>query len=174
MIRNTRETEIYVELYKDGGINTGDPVLDHMVKTMFFYANIPVTVNAKFDLRHHLWEDLGITIGLEINRVKKDNIKRYGYSIIPMDDALIICSIDFSRSYLNMHVDFKDEEGFEISLIHEFLNALSRTSNITMHFIKMSGENAHHISECMFKALGFSLRSALEASDRIESTKGSI
>ncbi len=172
MIRNTSETRIEVRMGNNiNYINTGDKILDHMMKTLFFYMNKNVYINAEYDLRHHLWEDLGITIGLEIkNNIK--NIKRFGSSMMPMDDSLILLSLDISRPYINFSVNYNNSEGFELNLLYEFLWALSRTLSMTLHVIKLNGNDPHHITEDVFKNLGNALKIALENSDRIESTKG--
>ncbi len=172
MIRNTSETRIEVRIGNNiNYINTGDKILDHMMKTLFFYMNKNVYINAEYDLRHHLWEDLGITIGLEIkNNIK--SIKRFGSSMMPMDDSLILLSLDISRPYINFSVNYNNSEGFELNLLYEFLWALSRTLSMTLHVIKLNGNDPHHITEDVFKNLGNALKIALENSDRIESTKG--
>ncbi len=172
MIRNTSETRIEVRMGNNiNYINTGDKILDHMMKTLFFYMNKNVYINAEYDLRHHLWEDLGITIGLEIkNNIK--SIKRFGSSMMPMDDSLILLSLDISRPYINFSVNYNNSEGFELNLLYEFLWALSRTLSMTLHVIKLNGNDPHHITEDVFKNLGNALKIALENSDRIESTKG--
>ncbi len=172
MIRNTNETKIEVIINNNKNyIDTNDKILDHMMKTLFFYMDKNVYIKAEYDLRHHLWEDLGITIGLEIkNNIK--NIKRFGSSMMPMDDSLILLSLDISRSYINFNVDYKNSEGFELNLVYEFLWALSRTLNMTLHVIKLNGNDPHHITEDIFKNLGNALKIALEESSKIESTKG--
>ncbi len=172
MIRNTDETKIEVILNNDKNyINTGDKILDHMMKTLFFYMNKNVYIKAEYDLRHHLWEDLGITAGMEIKSNIK-NIKRFGSSMMPMDDSLILLSLDISRPYINFKVDYSNAEGFELNLLYEFLWALARTLSMTLHVIKLNGSDPHHITEDVFKNLGNALKIALEESGRIESTKG--
>ncbi len=177
MKRKTEEVEIEVKLDAEKmKINTGDEVLDHMLKTMFFYMENDVYIEAEWDLRHHLWEDMGITIGKVMkDRIDGKNINRFGSSIMPMDDALVLVSVDISRCYLKLGLDYKyDEEGFEISLVKELLNGIVRNLSATIHVKKMNGEDKHHIIEAAFKGLGVSFKSALSVSERIESTKGSI
>ncbi|MEM0139205.1 MAG: imidazoleglycerol-phosphate dehydratase HisB [Ferroplasma sp.] len=174
MIRNTNETKITVNFDSDNiSIDTGDLVFDHMLKTLFFYMKQNVNIKAAYDLRHHLWEDTGITIAEAIKeKIKGRNITRFGSTIMPMDDSLILLSLDISRAYINFNVDYKDAEGFELNLLYEFLWGFSRTLSMTLHVVKMNGTNPHHITENIFKALGISLKIALEEGSRLESTKG--
>ncbi|MFP4051553.1 MAG: imidazoleglycerol-phosphate dehydratase HisB [Thermoplasmata archaeon] len=177
MRRKTEEVEMVVELNADGmEIETGDEVLDHMLKTMFFYMEKDVYIEAEWDLKHHLWEDMGITIGKAMEEsIEGKNIGRFGNSIMPMDDALVLVSVDISRSYLNIDLDHTyDEEGFQKTLVKELLNGIVRSLSATIHVKKLDGEDKHHIIEAAFKGLGVSFKSALGVSDRIESTKGSI
>ncbi len=177
MKRKTEEVEIVVDLdTEEMKIDTGDKVLDHMLKTMFFYMEKDVYIEAEWDLRHHLWEDMGITIGKAMKESIDDkNISRFGNSIMPMDDALVLVSVDISRIYLSLDLDYTyDEEGFEVSLVKELLNGIVRNLSVTIHVKKLDGEDKHHIIEAAFKGLGVSFKSALSVSERIESTKGSI
>ena len=176
MIRNTKETEIEVSLDSDKtSIETGDPILDHMMKTLFFYMEKNVKIKCKYDLRHHLWEDLGITVAQEISSyIGQRHIKRFGNATMPMDESLIIISLDISRAYINFDVNFTDSEGFEINLVYEFLWALARTVPLTLHVIMMNGKNAHHITENIFKSLGTALGTAIQDSQYLRSTKGAI
>lgn len=177
MRRKTEEVEIVVDLNtEEMKIDTGDKVLDHMLKTMFFYMEKDVYIEAEWDLRHHLWEDMGITIGKAMKEsIDGKNICRFGNSIMPMDDALVLVSIDISRIYLSLDLDYTyDEEGFEVSLVKELLNGIVRNLSATIHVKKLDGEDKHHIIEAAFKGLGVSFKSALSVSERIESTKGSI
>ncbi|WP_337860557.1 imidazoleglycerol-phosphate dehydratase HisB [Ferroplasma sp.] len=176
MIRKTKETEIEVTLdTKNTVIDTGEKILDHMMKTLFFYMGRNVTIKCSYDLRHHLWEDLGITIAQEISSsINGKSIKRFGSATMPMDESLIMVSLDISRAYINFNVEFRDAEGFELNLLYEFLWALARTLPVTLHVIKFSGINSHHITENIFKALGVSFGIALEEIEYTRSTKGAL
>jgi imidazoleglycerol-phosphate dehydratase len=176
MKRKTKEVDIEIMVRQGPGeitIDTGDKVLDHMLTSMFFYMGYSASIRAKWDLRHHLWEDTAITLAEEMKKFL-GNIKRFGNAIIPMDDALILVSVDISRAYLNFGIKFEDDEGFELSLVREFLSAFARTIGATIHVKQLDGFNAHHITEATFKGLGIALGLALEKSDRVESTKGSL
>jgi len=174
MRRKTKETDITVEIGVKGSIETGDRVFDHLLTALFFYMRKKVNIKASYDLRHHLWEDLGIVLGEELReKIKGRKIARFGNAIMPMDDALVLVAVDISRPYLNLELDIKEnEEGFEVTLVREFLWALARTLNATIHVKQLAGVNAHHIIEAAFKGLGIALRQALSESERLESTKG--
>ena len=174
MKRKTNEVDITVET-GDGItlIDTGDKILDHMLKTLFFYMNMPARIEAKWDLRHHLWEDMGIAIAQAI-RGELSEIKRFGNAVIPMDEALVMVAVDISRPFLNFTLSYNDDEGFSLNLVREFYLAFSRTLGATIHVIQMAGQNPHHITEASFKALGKAMEQAIQPSRRLESTKGSL
>ena len=144
MRRKTKEVDIIVEIGVEGQIKTGDKVLDHLLTALFFYMREEVSVSAEWDLKHHLWEDLAITLGEELRKkIKGRKIARFGNAIMPMDDALVLVAVDISRPYLNLELDIKErEEGFEVTLVREFLWALARTLNATIHVKQLSGVNA--------------------------------
>ncbi len=174
MIRETKETVIEVDINSESNIiETGDKILDHMMRTLFFYMERTVKIKCSYDLRHHLWEDLGITVAMELSALKGEKtVKRFGSATMPMDESLIMVSLDISRAYINFQVDFRDAEGFELNLLYEFLWALARTMPMTLHVIKLNGTNSHHITENVFKSLGVALGIALEGSNYTKSTKG--
>ncbi|WP_461866582.1 imidazoleglycerol-phosphate dehydratase HisB [Thermococcus sp.] len=175
MRRKTKETDIIVEVGVEGSIETGDRVFDHLLTALFFYMREKVNIKASYDLRHHLWEDLGITLGEELReKIKGKKIARFGNATMPMDDALVLIAVDISgRAYASVELAPEEsEEGFELTLVREFLWALARTLNATIHVKQLAGVNAHHIVEAAFKGLGIALRKALEESERLESTKG--
>jgi imidazoleglycerol-phosphate dehydratase len=176
MIRRTRETDIEVIIDSNSTkIETGDPILDHMMKTLFFYMGREVQIKCSYDLRHHLWEDLGITIAQELMAsTAGKSLRRFGSATMPMDESLILVSLDISRAYINFNVEFRDAEGFELNILYEFLWALARTMPMTLHVVKLNGINSHHITENIFKALGVSLGIAMEESTYMRSTKGTL
>ena len=111
MIRKTNETYIEIINSKEMNIETGDPVLNHLLKTLFYYMEREVDIKAKYDLKHHLWEDVGITIGDFLKEEIKDaKIKRFGTSILPMDDALILVAVDISRSFASIELNIENQE----------------------------------------------------------------
>jgi len=174
MKRITEEVEISIELAQEPEIETGDEIFDHLLKTLMFYMNRSAKIDAKADLRHHLWEDTGIILGKTLGKeVNERKIARYGSALIPMDEALVLASVDLSRPYLVTDIKPPEsEQGFSLTLVKQFLRAFSRSLEATIHLRQLSGENAHHVVEAGFKALGKSLDQALRDSGRVESTKG--
>ncbi|NJE10526.1 imidazoleglycerol-phosphate dehydratase HisB [Thermococcus sp. MAR1] len=174
MNRKTGETDVTVELDVAGEIRTGDGVLDHLLTALFFYMGREAKVTASYDLRHHLWEDVGITLGEELRSKLPERFARFGNAVMPMDDALLLVAVDISgRPYVSAELDFKErEEGFEASLVREFLWGLARSLRATIHVKTLNGVNAHHVIEAAFKGLGLALGKATQESGKLESTKG--
>ncbi|MFW6005839.1 MAG: imidazoleglycerol-phosphate dehydratase HisB [Candidatus Bipolaricaulota bacterium] len=174
MKRRTEEVEITVEFGGDIDVETGDDVFDHLLNTLLFYTDQPGAIRADWDLRHHLWEDTGIVLGKALKKeIGDEKVARYGSSIIPMDGALVLASVDLSRPYFASNLNPEEAEaGFSLTLAKQFFVSLSRSLEATVHLRQLAGTNAHHVIEAGFKALGTSLREAMKASDRVESTKG--
>lgn len=174
MRRETRETRVEVELDAGGGIKTGDAVFDHMLTAMSFYMGREIRVSAAYDLRHHLWEDTGITLGEELRSKLPERFARFGSSVMPMDDALVLVAVDISgRPYVNLEVSpAESEEGFSTALFREFLWGLARSLRATIHVKQLAGTNAHHIIEAAFKGLGVALGEAVMEGKELKSTKG--
>ncbi len=174
MNRKTRETDVTVELDAAGGIMTGDKVLDHLLTALFFYMGREAKVRATYDLRHHLWEDVGIVLGEELRSKLPERFARFGSAVMPMDDALVLVAVDISgRPYVNLEVSpAESEEGFSTALFREFLWGLARSLRTTIHVKTLSGVNAHHVIEAAFKGLGAALGRAIRESGKLESTKG--
>ncbi len=174
MRRKTNEVDVTVQLGEKGEVNTGDKVLDHLLVTLLFYADIEADISASGDLPHHLWEDTGITLGKALkSRINGKNIVRFGTGVVPMDDALVLASVDISRSYLSVDLRPKeDESGFDLSLYKEFLHGLVRELGVTIHLLQLKGANAHHLLEAGFKALGSAFCQALSSAGELRSTKG--
>lgn len=175
MQRKTEEVNMRIDLGEDRmDISTGDDILDHLLETLFFYMEEKVEIEAEWDIRHHLWEDMGILLGKALKeKIDEKEIQRFGNAIIPMDDALVLASVDISRIYLEMDLDSEyGEKGFDVALVREFLNGVSRNLSATIHLKKLSGINSHHVIEAGFKALGVALSRAVARSDGLKSTKG--
>ncbi len=174
MRRKTMETDVRVELDVPGEIKTGDRVLDHLLTALLFYMGREARIRASYDLRHHLWEDVGIVLGEELRSKLPKKFARFGNAVMPMDDALVLVALDISgRPYVSAELDFKErEEGFEVSLVREFLWGLARSLKATIHVKTLSGVNAHHVIEAAFKGLGLALGKAIQESGKLESTKG--
>ena len=130
---------------------------------------------------HHSTEDIAIALGSAFRKALGDKrgIKRYGDIILPMDEALILASVDISgRSYLRFTSDFQTEKigTFDVELLEDFFTSFSENAGITLHIRQLDGRNSHHIAEAMFKAVARAMRKAVEidekAKDEIPSTKG--
>jgi imidazoleglycerol-phosphate dehydratase len=188
--RNTRETQITVRLDLDGRgdarLATGMPFLDHMLDQVARHGMIDLEVEAKGDLHidaHHTVEDIGITFGQAVAKAigDKTGIRRYGHAYVPLDEALSRAVIDFSgRPGLSFNVEFKRAlvGEFDVDLTYEFFQGFVNHAQVTLHLDNLSGDNAHHQCETLFKAFGRALRMAAEADPRaagtIPSTKGSL
>ena len=125
---------------------------------------------------------IGIVLGKCIAKAlgDKKGIKRYGFFILPMDEALILCSMDISgRAYLNFDVTFPTQKcgDMDMEMVEEFFRAVTANAGIDMHIKMLAGKNSHHIAEGVFKAFGKALDMATSYDDRIEgvlSTKGML
>ena len=184
--RKTKETDVRVSLNLDGGaitVDTGIGFFDHMLHALLFYAGFGGTITCKGDLYvdgHHSVEDVGITLGMALKEALGDKIGivRFAHSYVPMDESLELCAIDVSgRPYLVMNAPMPQPMigDYDSCLTKEFMRAFSMNSGITLHLGSEYGENAHHITEGLFKALGLSLKTAVcEESDQVTSTKGAL
>lgn len=182
--RNTKETQIAVELELDGQgaaqIATPIGFFNHMLELLTFHSGIDLAVRADGDVDvddHHLIEDTGIVLGSLIRQALGDKrgIARYGSCRLPMDESLAQVDLDFSgRPYLVFDAVFhRDSIGsYSTEMTEEFLRALAFNAGITLH-VHVSGQNDHHQIEAIFKGLGRALRQAIRIeSDRLPSTKG--
>ncbi len=188
--RNTLETQIQVTINLDGTgegkFNTGIPFLEHMLDQVARHGLIDLDIQAKGDLHidaHHTVEDIGITLGQAFAKAAGDKkgIVRYGHAYVPLDEALSRVVIDFSgRPGIEYNVKFTRASigEFDVDLLHEFFQGFVNHANVTLHIDNLSGANAHHIAETMFKAFGRAVRMALAADPRMQgvmpSTKGSL
>ncbi len=189
--RRTRETRIRVELNLEGkgnyNISTPIPFLNHMLELVARFGCIDLKIKASGDVGiddHHTTEDLGISLGQAIKRAlgKKERISRYGFSLVPMDEALSEICLDISnRPYLVFNVKFKKEtkkrEEFNFGLIEDFFRALCINAGVTLHVNLRYGRNNHHISEAIFKGFGVALREAVKIIPKLKgipSTKGRL
>lgn len=171
IIRETRETQIRVALRLDGEdgpvIDTGDAFLDHMLITLARYAGFSLNVSARGDLRHHLIEDVAITIGLALRDELPASCVRYGDALVPMDDALVQAAVDIGgRPWYEGPLPSK--------LYDHFLRSLADNAAMTLHVRVLRGRDRHHVVEAAIKAVGLSLRHALCPGDGVFSTKGAV
>ena len=186
--RKTNETDISLKLNLDGvgkaKIDTGCPFLDHMLTLFAHHASFDLEVFCKGDTEvdyHHTAEDIGIALGAAIKCALSDmrGIARYGCFILPMDESLILSSLDISgRSYLAFELEGLNEKvgDFDTELVEEFFMALVRNAGITLHIKQLAGFNTHHIIEGAYKSFARSLSAAVKIDaarlERIPSTKG--
>ena len=187
--RKTRETQIELKLNLDGRgsceCNLGLGFLEHMLELLARHARIDLKVKAKGDLKvddHHLTEDLGIVLGqaLEGALGKKEGIERYGSSVLPMDEVLVVVALDLGGRFA-FSCDYqpqRDQVGdLACELVPHFFKSLADALRCNLHFRFLNaGENEHHRIEAMFKGFARSLRMAVridpEAKGAIPSTKG--
>ncbi|MBR1770530.1 MAG: imidazoleglycerol-phosphate dehydratase HisB [Lachnospiraceae bacterium] len=187
--RSTKETDIQLALNLDGNgnaaIDTGIGFFDHMLEGFAKHGFFDLDCKVKGDLEvdgHHTVEDTGIVLGTAIKNAvgDKKGIKRYGYFILPMDDALALCAVDLcGRPYLNFECEFTTEKvGYlDTELVREFFYAVSYTAGMNLHIKLLTGTNNHHMIEAIFKAFAKALDMAVSAEPRtteVLSTKGSL
>ena len=188
--RITAETNISLSLNLDGKgksqIASGCGFLDHMLILFARHAGFDLELKCLGDTfvdYHHTTEDIGICLGKAVKEALGDKrgIVRYGSMLLPMDEALILTSVDISgRGMLRFGLDLPTEKvgDFDTELVKEFFLAFTRESDITVHIRQLDGENSHHIIEGTFKSFARSLRQAVATDekfkDEIPSTKGVI
>jgi imidazoleglycerol-phosphate dehydratase len=158
--------------------------MDHMLSLTAAHGFLNLSISATGDTEiddHHTVEDLGICLGKAINEAlgKREGIRRYGEAVIPMDEALARTVIDIcNRPYMAYRVPLKESQtgSFNVQLIKEFFRALVQNSGITLHIDLLSGEDAHHVAESIFKSFGRALDQATSIEPRlggsVPSTKG--
>lgn len=185
--RETTETKISIDLNVDGdgnyNVDTGIGFLNHMLELFTKHGSFDMTLKADGDLHidaHHTAEDIGIVMGDAFREALGDKrgIKRYGFFLLPMDETLIECAVDFSgRTYLNFDAKIPSEKvgDFDTELVEEFFKAFADRAGINLHIVKRYGRNTHHIIEGIFKCFARSVKDAVRVeSDKMMSTKGSL
>ena len=188
--RQTKETDIALTLALDGTgaceVDTGCGFVDHMLEALGRHALVDLRVTCQGDTRvddHHTVEDVGIVLGMALRQALGDKrgITRYGDSLLPMDEALVLAAVDLSgRAYLQYDLDIPAQKvgTFDTELVREFFLALTREAGITLHLRQLAGQNSHHIIEAAFKGFARALRQAVAQdaalAGRINSTKGAL
>lgn len=189
IVRKTTETDINLTLVVDGegkyNVSSGSHFFDHMLEQFTRHGSFDLDMVCRGDKEvdfHHSAEDVGICLGKAFSEAlgDKKGIRRYGDVILPMDEALILCALDFSgRSCLNFDVVFPDEYkvgDLDTELVQEFFAAFVRSANVTLHIKKLYGTNIHHIVEGIFKAFGRAVAQACSVdaanADKLPTTKG--
>ena len=186
--RTTAETDIELSLDLDGSgkseINTGCGFLDHMLTLFAKHGRFDLSVYCKGDTQvdyHHTVEDIGIALGTAFNEAlgDKKGIERYGDTILPMDEALLLTAVDLSgRAYLGYAMPIPTDRvgDFDTELVEEFWLGFVRNAACTLHIRMLAGTNSHHIIEGAFKSAARSLRKAVSIdpafANDIPSTKG--
>ncbi len=182
--RNTKETQISVELNLDGGdveVSTGIGFFDHMLTAFGVHGKFGLKVNVKGDLNvdtHHTVEDTGIALGMAFKKALGDmsGIKRYGTFFVPMDESLGMCSVDISnRPFLTFNANFNEEKcgEYENCCTEEFFRAFAVNASVTLHINCVYGTNSHHQIEALFKAFAYAMNIATRSNDGgVISTKG--
>ena len=188
IIRKTKETDITLFLSLDGEgksqIDTGCGFLDHMLTLFASHGRFDLNVKCTGDMQvdaHHTAEDIGICLGKAFSEALDDKkgIERYGFMILPMDEALILASTDLSgRAHLNYGLDIPASKvgDFDTELVEEFWLAFVREAKCALHIKQLDGKNSHHIIEGAFKAVARAFKVAVSVdekrADEIPSTKG--
>ncbi|MDR1559688.1 MAG: imidazoleglycerol-phosphate dehydratase HisB [Clostridiales bacterium] len=185
--RNTNETKVKVELNLDGGgvyhIETGVGFFDHMLAQTARHGFLDLTLKCSGDLNvdtHHTVEDAGIALGMAFAAALGDKrgISRYGSKVVPMDESLALCALDFSgRPFLSYDARFQVPRigDLDTEMIEEFFRAFAVHSGCTLHIKLLSSGNSHHMAEAVFKAFGQAIEQAVSLDPRVKgprSTKG--
>jgi imidazoleglycerol-phosphate dehydratase / histidinol-phosphatase len=185
--RTTKETDISVTVNLDGTgasiVDSGIQFLDHMLANFSRHSGIDLSVKCTGDIDvddHHTVEDIAIVIGEALLTAlgPKKGIRRYGWSLIPMDDALARCALDLGgRSYCVFSADFRRPviQGFSTEMVEHFFVSLSGSLKANIHLAVLDGQNTHHKIEALFKAFAYAMKDAVAVSgNSIPSTKGTI
>lgn len=182
--RNTKETQIHLSLCLEGGevsVSTGIGFFDHMLTALAFYAGWGLNLQVEGDLYvdgHHTVEDTGIVLGQAFRQALGDRtgIRRFGTAFVPMDEALCRTVLDCSnRPYLVFQADMPQPMigAYDSCLTKEFMQAFAVHGGITLHQCCEYGDNAHHITEALYKSLGMALKEAVQVVGAgVRSTKG--
>jgi imidazoleglycerol-phosphate dehydratase len=172
VVRETKETRVRISVSIGAGsatVHTGEPFLDHMLTALARYGGLDLAVEASGDLRHHLIEDVGITLGAAVQAITPVSCARFGERVIPMDDALVQVALDLGGRFW---YDGKLPSG----LYEHFLRSFAEHARATLHVRVIRGRDKHHIVEAAVKATGLALRQALadDPTGAVFSTKGSV
>lgn len=187
--RKTRETQISLSLNIDGtgksNIDTGIPFFDHMLELLAKHGLFDLTVKAKGDLDvdyHHTVEDVGLVLGevLDTALGTRKGITRYGYSLLPMDEALCQVAIDLGgRPYFVYRINNRKRKirDFDVYLVKHFFESLAQKGRMNLHIDQPYGEDVHHVYEAMFKGVARALYMACGRDPRVAgvpSSKGVV
>jgi len=185
--RKTAEVDILVELNVDGkgkaNTETGIKFLNHLLNTLAKHGLFDIYVKAKGDLKHHISEDVALTLGEALQKAvaEKKGIKRFGSAYVPMDDSLARAVVDLGgRAYSCLDLKLKQTqiEDLKSEDIEHFLESFAQASKSNLHITVLYGSNDHHKIEAAVKALALALRQAValepRIKDQIPSAKGML
>ncbi len=173
IVRKTKETDICIEVALDGrgkaDIDTGVGFFDHMLTALSVHSGISMSIHVKGDLNvdcHHTVEDTGIALGAALGQAlgDKSGIVRYGTAYIPMDESLVMASLDLSnRPFLVFNCDFTNQScgDYDLCMTEEFFRAFAFNSGMTLHISLLYGSNDHHKCEAAFKSVAHALKTAV-------------
>jgi imidazoleglycerol-phosphate dehydratase len=171
--RRTSETDVSIDCALAGTVEpaadvaTGDAFLDHMLTTLARYAGADLTVRASGDLRHHLVEDVAISLGISLARAWPPASVRYADALVPMDDALVQVALDAGgRPYYAGRLPSR--------LYEHFLRSLAHAADMTLHVRVLRGRDRHHVVEAAIKGLGLCVARASAETGAVFSTKGRV
>lgn len=179
VFRETAETQVRLRIALDGtgrhSVDTGVGFFDHMLVQVARHGLVDLTIEARGDLHidaHHTVEDVGIVFGQALRQALGDGrgIRRYGHAVIPMDEALGVCTLDISgRPFLVYRVDLPREQvgGFDTELVEAFFQAVAARAGVTLHLEAPYGTNAHHMIEALFKSFARALDQAVQLDPRV-------
>lgn len=167
LTRKTHETAVRIALADAPRIDTALPFFDHMLTALAKYAGLGLVIDARGDLRHHLMEDVALTLGSFVRRITPATAARYGERTIPMDDALVQAVVDLGgRSYFRGTLPSR--------LYTHWFRSFATNAEATLHLRVLRGGDRHHVIEAAFKATGLALRQAMRDDGDVFSTKGSV
>ncbi len=187
--RKTRETAIALAIDLDGTgravIETGIPFINHMLELLARHSLVDIDLQATGDLDvdyHHTVEDIGLVMGSCLDKALGDRkgIRRYGFSLLPMDDSLSQVALDLGgRPFLVYEIANRKRRirDFDVKLIEEFFRAFMNQARMNLHIRHLYGDEVHHAYESVFKGFARALRMAIERDPRetgIPSSKGTI
>jgi imidazoleglycerol-phosphate dehydratase len=168
--RETRETKIRVEAVIGTGkadVDTSVSYLDHMMTALARYSGVDLSIRAQGDLRHHIIEDVALTVGAAVTQLVPATAARYGERFVPMDEALVQAVLDVGgRPFYQGPIPS--------SLYEHWMRSFTDAAKFTLHLRVLRGRDRHHVVEAAFKALGLALGQSLVDTGVVFSTKGVV
>ena len=185
--RKTKETDVKVEVFLDGTgraeVSTGVRFLDHMLDAFATHSMIDLKVKGEGDLQHHIVEDVALTLGKALNKALGDRagLRRFGYAVVPMDDALVVAAVDLVRRpypSIQLQLERTMVEDAPREELEHFLPSLTTSLQATIHVRVLDGRNDHHKMEAGIKAFALAMRDAAtqdpRRAGRPPSSKGAV